>query len=54
MRVVTGFYLGLDHPSILRAEVCVAQSVFGKGTWLAERGISSMAGVRPSASRSCG
>lgn len=38
-RVVTGFYLGLDHPSILRAGVCVAQSVFEKGTWLAERGI---------------
>jgi len=30
-RVVTGFYLGLDHPSILRAGVCVAQSVFEKG-----------------------
>jgi hypothetical protein len=38
-RVVTGFYVGLDHPSILRAEVCVAQSMFEKGTWLAERGI---------------
>jgi putative transposase len=38
-RVVTGFYLGLNHPSILRAGVCVAQSVFEKGTWLAERGI---------------
>lgn len=38
-RVVTGFYLGLDHPSILRAGVCVAQSVFEKGAWLAERGI---------------
>jgi putative transposase len=38
-RVVTGFYLALDHPSILRAGVCVAQSVFEKGTWLAERGI---------------
>ena len=38
-RVVTGFYLGLDHPSILRAGVCIAQSVFEKGTWLAERGI---------------
>jgi putative transposase len=38
-RVVTGFYLGLDHPSILRAGVCVAQSVFEKGTWLTERGI---------------
>jgi putative transposase len=38
-RVVTGFYLGLDHPSSLRAGVCVAQSVFEKGTWLAERGI---------------
>ena len=34
-RVVTGFILGLDHPSILRAGVCVAQSVFEKGTWLA-------------------
>jgi putative transposase len=38
-RVVTGFYLALNHPSILRAGVCVAQSVFEKGTWLAERGI---------------
>ena len=38
-RVVTGFYLGLDHPSILRAGVCVAQPVFEKGTWLAQRGI---------------
>jgi putative transposase len=38
-RVVTGFYLALDHPSTLRAGVCVAQSVFEKGTWLAERGI---------------
>ena len=25
-RVVTGFYLALNHPSILRAGVCVAQS----------------------------
>jgi putative transposase len=38
-RVVTGFYLALDHPSTLRAGVCVAQSVFEKGAWLAARGI---------------
>jgi putative transposase len=38
-RFVTGFYLALDYPSTLRAGVCVAQSVFEKGTWLAERGI---------------
>ena len=38
-RVVTGFYLALDHPAILRAGVCVAQSVFEKDAWLAERGI---------------
>lgn len=38
-RVVTGFYLGLDHPSTLRAGVCVAHSVFEKDAWLAERGI---------------
>lgn len=38
-RMVTGFCLALDHPSILRAGVCAAQSVFEKGTWLAERGI---------------
>lgn len=38
-RVVTGFYLALDHPSTLRAGVCVAQSVFEKDAWLAVRGI---------------
>ena len=38
-RVITGFYLALDHPSALRAGVCVAQSVFEKDAWLAERGI---------------
>jgi putative transposase len=38
-RLVTGFYLALDYPSTLRAGVCVAQSVFEKGAWLAERGI---------------
>ncbi len=37
--VVTGFYLGLDRPSILRTGVYAAQSVFEKGTRLAERGI---------------
>jgi hypothetical protein len=41
--MVTGFYLGLDHPPILRAGVGVAQSVFEKGMWLAERG--TIAGV---------
>jgi putative transposase len=38
-RLVTGFYLALDHPSTLRAGVCVAQSVFEKEAWLAERTI---------------
>ena len=38
-RLVTGFYLALDYPSTLRAGVCVAQSVFEKGAWLAELGI---------------
>jgi putative transposase len=38
-RLVIRFYLALDYPSTLRAGVCVAQSVFEKGTWLAERGI---------------
>ena len=38
-RLVTGFYLALDYPSTLRAGVCVAQSVFEKGAWLAEREI---------------
>ena len=38
-RLVTGFYLALDYPSTLRAGVCVAQSVFEKGAWLAERGL---------------
>ena len=38
-RLVTGFYLALDYPSTLRAGVCVAQSVFEKGAWLAQRGI---------------
>jgi putative transposase len=38
-RLVTGFYLAMDYPSTLRAGVCVAHSVFEKGTWLAERGI---------------
>jgi putative transposase len=38
-RMVTGFYIALDHPSTLRAGVCVAHSVFEKGAWLAERGI---------------
>jgi putative transposase len=38
-RLVTGFYLALDYPSTLRAGVCVAQSIFEKGAWVAERGI---------------
>lgn len=39
-RVVTGFYLALDYPSVLRAGVCLAQSVFEKDAWLRERDIS--------------
>ena len=38
-RLVTGFYLALDYPSTLRAGVCVAQSVFEKEAWLADRGL---------------
>ena len=38
-RMVTGFYLALDHPSTLRAGVCFAQSVLEKDSWLRERDI---------------
>lgn len=38
-RMVTGFYLALDHPSTLRAGVCFAQSVLEKDVWLRERDI---------------
>jgi len=39
-RMVTGFYLGFDEPSVLRAGVCLSQSVFEKEAWLTARGIS--------------
>lgn len=39
-RMVTGFYLGFDDPSVLRAGVCLSQSVFEKEAWLTARGIS--------------
>ena len=38
-RMVTGFYLGFDEPSVLRAGVCLSQSVFEKEAWLAARGV---------------
>jgi putative transposase len=38
-RMVTGFYLALDHPSTLRAGVCFAQAVLEKDAWLRERNI---------------
>ncbi len=53
-RMVTGFYLGLDHPSTLRAGVCVAHSVFEKGAWLAERGIDLPWPVAGLPRRACG
>lgn len=39
-RMVTGFYLGFDEPSVLRAGVCLSQSVFEKEAWLTARGVS--------------
>lgn len=39
-RMVTGFYLGFDEPSVLRAGVCLSQSVFEKEAWLAARGFA--------------
>ena len=39
-RMVTGFYLGFDEPSVLRAGVCLSQSVFEKEAWLAARGVA--------------
>jgi len=41
-RVVTGFYLSLDSPSVISVALVLTQSVLPKEAWLAERGITSV------------
>jgi putative transposase len=40
-RMVTGFYLTLDHPSATSVAMTLRQSVLSKEAWLADRGIAA-------------
>ena len=41
-RVVAGFYLSLESPSVVSVALVLTQCVLGKNTWLADRGLQSL------------
>jgi putative transposase len=41
-RVVAGFYLSLESPSVVSVALVLTQCALGKNTWLADRGLESL------------